>query len=187
MLLALGLVAMMFTLGTVALWGTLGATRREESAARLASLLRAIRAEAASTGRRFRLSLDAETTQPIVSYEPDPLAQPGVFQPYHAWWVEQAKLPEGIRVSSCVRTGLSAYAALEASARGGEDSAEALETLDFDPGGGSDSARIVLVEEDADEEHPWSREILLNGVDGTIRVRPPQPEEADEQFPEAGR
>ena len=99
--------------------------------------------------------------------------------------MEQARLPEGIRVACCVRTGLSVCPPLEAPAESGQDSQEPLETLNFDPGGGSDSARIVLVEADADEEHTWSREILLNGVDGTIRVRPPDPDQ--QQPPEAGR
>ena len=177
--LVLSLLVLLAGLTLTSYLGTLESLRISEHATRMAALLRAARAEAAITGRRFRLSFDPETTQPIVAFEPDALAEPGTFVPYNVWWVKQARLEEGIRVLECRRTGASDFVEAGAdtpSAR--EDEAELAEVT-FYPDGSSDSVRIVLTSDD--EDRPWYAEVTLNGVDGTIHTREFDPEAEDEE------
>jgi hypothetical protein len=169
-MLTLALVVLLSALVIGSFYSTLQATRVEESSSRMASLLRTARAEAANAGRRFRLDFDQETGQPLVSVEPDPLGAPGAFQPYLAWWVKLGQLEAGVRALSCELTGASAFAELEASRPGQpEQEQPTLAGITFYPDGTSDSARIVLANDD--EDHPWAVEITLNGVDGTIQIR----------------
>jgi Tfp pilus assembly protein FimT len=168
-ILMLTLVLLLSTLVIGSLSGVLESTRIKESSSRMACLLRTARAEAANAGRRFRLSFDEETGQPAMSFEPDPLGQPGFFHTYSAWWVELAQLKGGVRAVSCELTGASAFADLEASGPALAAEETAFRPVTFYPDGTSDSARIVLARDD--EEHPWAVEITLNGVDGTIQTQ----------------
>jgi len=173
----LALLALLAGLAVAVFGPTLGRTRVRDSAARLAALLRAARAEAAITGRRLRLSFDEQTGQPTVSIEPEPLEEPGSFRPYQAWWVRSARLPEGLSVVSCELLGASALTD-EQILQGGQTDQEdqsQLAEVTFYPDGGSDSARILLAEDT--EDQPWAAEITLNGVDGTIQVREVDTEE----------
>lgn len=145
-------------------YSTLASTRIRENAGRMSSLLRALRAEAAIEGRRYRLGFDPETRQPRVTFEPEPLAEPNTFVPRRSWWSDQAELTGGVRVLACELTGPAAPPAPAA-----EGAPAALAAITFTPDGGSDSARLVLGTEDEDE--PWIAEITLNGADGTIEVR----------------
>ncbi len=176
LLLAVTLLVLLAGMVIGSFYGTLEATRIEESTTRICSLLRTARAEAALTGRRLRLGFDADARTPLLSIEPDPLAEPNTFRPYPRWWVDQARLAGGVRVIACELTGASAYADLAADLGGSEGGDEpALAVITFTPDGGSDSARIVLASEDQD--NPWAVEITLNGADGTIQTRPLDTEE----------
>ena len=173
----LALLALLAGLAVAVFGPTLGRTRVRDSATRLAALLRAARAEAATTGRRLRLSFDEQTHQPTVSIEPEPLKEPGTFRPYQAWWVRSARLPEGLSVVSCELLGASALTD-EQILQGGQPAEQDqphLAEVTFYPDGGSDSARILLAEDT--EDQPWAAEITLNGVDGTIQVREVDTEE----------
>ncbi len=169
-MLSLGLLVLLAGVTIGVFWGVLGETRTQESANRMSALLRIARAEAANAGRRFRLSFDEQTGQPVVSIEADPLAAPGAFQPYASWWARQGQLQEGTRVALCRRTGDSAFLEDSQASEGPRSKDEAaLEEIHFYTDGSSDSARIVLTNDD--EEHPWAVEITLNGLDGTIATR----------------
>ena len=151
-------------------WGTLAEAGTSENASRITSLLRSARADAANTGRRYRLSFDEQTSHPVVAVETDPLGEPGTFTLAAFWWADQAKLQAGVRVVLCERTGDSVFADESASASDpGRDRELKLDEVNFYPDGSSDSVRIVLANDD--EEHPWAVEITLNGLDGTISTR----------------
>ena len=169
MVLALGLVLLLAGLVVGAFYGTLEFVQIKDTSSRFCALLRTARAEAANRGKRFRLGFEPETTQPQVSFEPDPLGQPGQFVNVQAWWVRAAELAAGVRVARCERTGVGAFADLDARRPGTDQADSELAELTFYPDGSSDSARIVLTHDD--EEHPWAVEITLNGVDGTLSTR----------------
>ena len=169
LILSLSLLMLLAGAAIGTFWGTLSATKTQANADRICSLLRATRAEAANTGRRFQISFDAETRQPVVAIEEDPLGEPGVFSPCKAWWAEGVELMEGVRVVLCHRTGDSAFTDAGQPTRAPGKGDDSLSSLTFWPDGSSDSARIVLANDD--EDHPWVVEITLNGVDGTIATR----------------
>lgn len=168
--LSLSILALLAGVSISVFWGTLAEARTKENANRIRSLLLSARADAANAGRRYRLSFDEETRQPTLSVEPDPLAKPGVFLPCDLWWVRQAELQAGVRVAVCERIGDSVFAdESEGAAKSQRDRDSVLEEVNFYPDGSSDSARIVLANDD--EHHPWAVEITLNGLDGTITTR----------------
>ncbi len=179
MVLAMVLVVLLASLAVGSLFGTLESMRTKEHSSRIASLLRAARAEAANTGCRLRLSFDPETTQPILSIERDALGDPGVFEPIDTWWVKLATLGNGVRVLLCERTGASDFVEVGAETTGGGDDGPELAEVTFYPDGSSDSVRIVLGNDD--EDRPWKVEVTLNGVDGSIKTRQIDEEEAQEE------
>ena len=122
-----------------------GDERLEEGAERLATLMRMLRAEAASEGRRFRLVLrgpeesgagvqgggpgggtggsasgsEAPPAPIEVEWEPQPLAQAGEFLPYsQRLWARQPWW-ELVRVERSERLGDSAYSLLSYSSKSG--------------------------------------------------------------------
>ncbi|MFW6066013.1 MAG: GspH/FimT family pseudopilin, partial [Planctomycetota bacterium] len=113
-----------------------GRTRAlEETARRLETALRLARVEAAGTGRRIRLTPDAETGSLQVTWEPEPLQRPGEFRNYPCSW--HGYLPGGsVRVVGSELTGDSRYRTLW-SERAGEETGERLEALTFYPDGTS--------------------------------------------------
>jgi len=169
-MLTLSLIVLLAGLTVGAMWGTLASVQTRENATRIAALLRAARAEAANTGRRLRISFDDETTQPIVSFEPDGLAEPNVFLPYEAWWVRRARLEASVVVESCRRTGASDFEVIDPVGLEPSDDEDALSDVDFYPDGSSDSARIVLARY-VEDGPAWKMEITLNGIDGTVAQR----------------
>jgi len=169
LLLALALLTLMMGLALGAVWNSLRSVKIAEHGTRMCALLRATRAEAANTGRRFRISFDAETRQPLVSVEPNPLTEPGTFAPCEAWWVRQAAFDENVQILRCERTGASDFAERNASTPSLEGENAELAELTFYPDGSSDSVRLVLTNDD--EDRPWRLLITLNGVDGTIQKR----------------
>ena len=169
-ILALSLVALLAGLAVGVFAGSLEEAEIEASADRIVSLLRSTRAEAALTGRRFRLTFEAETLRPVVTIERDALGEPEVFTPYKAWWIDRAGPVAGVNVVLCERTGAADLDEAADSPQDSEsDKPESLGEITFRTDGSSDSARIVLAGDD--EEHPWAVEITLNGIDGTITVR----------------
>jgi len=169
-ILSVGLLVMLAGIAIGVFWGTLSQASTQENANRITALLRSARAEAANTGLRYRLSFDEETSQPMLSVEADPLGVPGGFAACQAWWAEDARLQEGVRVLLCERLSETAFAQDSAGWPESEDRKDqVLSNVDFYPDGSSDSVRIVLGNDD--EEHPWAAEITLNGVDGTIEAR----------------
>ena len=176
MVLAVALVAMLAGVFIVTFSGSLSKAQTDAAGERIASLMRSTRAEAALAGRRFRLTFDTDTDQPIVTIERDGLGEPEVFTSYEAWWIEQSLLPEGITVATCELVGESTPAETD---RLETDEQDDPDEITFMPDGSSDSARIVLVSDD--REHPWAVEIMLNGIDGTITIR-----ELDEEEIESG-
>lgn len=168
-ILVLVVLAMLAYVAIAALAGALAGARVQENATRMAAMLRGARAEAAGQGRRVQLTFDAATRQPVLSIELDGLGQPGVFTPLQKWWVAQSALAEGVQATQCELTGDSAFIQASAAAHSADKpDGASLSSIMFYPDGASDSARLVLTSPDA--EHPWSVEILLNGVDGSIQV-----------------
>ena len=180
MILAMVLVVLLASLAVGSLFGTLASTRTKEHSSRIASLLRAARAEAANTACRLRLSFDPETTQPLLGIERDALGDPGVFEPLDTWWVRLATLSHGVRILLCERTGASDFVEVGAETTGGGDDEAELAEVTFYPDGSSDSVRIVLGNDD--EDRPWMVEVTLNGVDGSIKTRQIDEEEAEEEL-----
>ncbi|MEX2216769.1 MAG: type II secretion system protein [Phycisphaeraceae bacterium] len=123
----------------------------DEGSRQFETTLRMMRAEAATQGRRFRLSFNAESGRVLVQWEPQPLAQPNEFLDYtDSVWVEL--LPHDyVRVLSVQRTGDSAVDTLlygsGDSASMGEDAVT--QYIDFYPDGTCDSAVIQLSSSDA--------------------------------------
>lgn len=179
MVLAMVLVVLLASLAVGSLFGTLASMRTKEHSSRIASLLRAARAEAANTACRLRLSFDPETTQPLLGIERDALGDPGVFEPLDTWWVKLAALDHGVRILLCERTGASDFVEVGAKTTGGGDDEPELAEVTFYPDGSSDSVRIVLGNDD--EDRPWMVEVTLNGVDGSIKTRQIDEEEAQEE------
>ena len=180
MVLAMVLVVLLASLAVGSLLGTLESMRTKEHSSRIASLLRAARAEAANTACRLRLSFDPETTQPLLGIERDALGDPGVFEPVDTWWVKLATLDSGVSVLLCERTGASDFVEVGAATTGGGgDEEPELAEVTFYPDGSSDSVRIVLGNDD--EDRPWKVEVTLNGVDGSIKTRQIDEEEAQEE------
>lgn len=179
MVLAMVLVVLLASLAVGSLLGTLESTRTKEHSSRIASLLRAARAEAANTACRLRLSFDPETTQPLLGIERDALGDPGVFEPVDTWWTKLATLDHDVRVLLCERTGASDFVEVGAETTGGGDDEPELAEVTFYPDGSSDSVRIVLGNDD--EDRPWKVEVTLNGVDGSINTRRIDEEEAQEE------
>ncbi|MCK4624935.1 MAG: GspH/FimT family pseudopilin [Phycisphaerae bacterium] len=166
MVLAVALVVMLSGVFIVVFSGSLSKAQTDAASGRIASLLRSTRAEAALAGRRFRLTFDTDTDQPIVTIERDGLGEPGAFTAYKAWWIEQSLLPEGITVAACELSGESTP---DETDKFETDEQDDPDEITFMPDGSSDSARIVLTSDE--KEHPWAVEITLNGIDGTITTR----------------
>jgi prepilin-type N-terminal cleavage/methylation domain-containing protein len=171
LLLVLVVLAMLGAVVIDNLSGSLEQTQAREQVTRLSTLLRALRAEAANTGRKFHLGFDSQSGKPQVSIEKDPLGQPGVYEPYQQWWVSLVDPTEtAARVVSCRRTGGDDLDESQMSLDESPDQQQAaLETLCFSPSGASDSARLVVY--DQDPQRPWAVEITLNGVDGSASTR----------------
>jgi len=177
LVLVLALLALLGSMAALSLHGLLDSARVRDGATRLAALLRTARAQAGNEGKRFRLHVDADTGQPVVSVEADPLEAPGEFVPYQAWWIDAAQLAEGVTIARCERTGPDAFADLDAALHGEEDE-DAPATITFYPDGTSDSARLILARCAA--ENLQAVEITLNGIDGAIRRRQLDPEENED-------
>ena len=152
-LLAMALFTLLAAVIGINFFGKASERYLDEGTRRFETTLRMMRAEAATQGRRFRLTFDAESGRMIVQWEPQPLAQPNQFLDFSdASWVEL--LPsDTIRVLSLQRTGDSAvdtllYGSGDDPAMG-EDSVT--QYIDFYPDGSCDSAILQLASADAND------------------------------------
>jgi len=179
--LAMAIVLLLLGAFVVNYTGYQGSRRLADGVDRFGTVLRMARAEAASIGRRLRLSFDEETAQMQVLWEPEPLTEPGQFVRYHACtW--RHYLPTGtVRVSRCQLVGSSAYRVLAAeSLRDSAFEEEALEAITFYPDGSSDSAVIELVASRDDPDEAIPRAVIqLDGLNGTIKTDFLTPDDVD--------
>ena len=166
--------------------------RLEDGVLQFEVMLRQLRADAANSGRCFRLSADENTRRMLVLREHEPLTQPGVFAEYtSSTW--QAHVPdELVRVWRMELTGPSAYRTLAMADMEDPDKAEAQQALapiTFYPDGSSDSAKIHVLPagrgeiddaepvampegiEDMDDPYARVGVIELDGLNGLISSR----------------
>lgn len=166
--------------------------RLEDGVLQFEVTLRQLRADAANSGRRFRLSADENTRRMLVLHEQEPLTQPGVFTEYtSSTW--QSHVPDKlVSVWRMELTGPSAYRTLAMEEMDDPDEAEAQQALapiTFYPDGSSDSATIhvlptdqgaiddgeplVLPEALEDFDDPYARVgvVELDGLNGLISTR----------------
>jgi hypothetical protein len=181
LMLALGLIVLLASAAMVATTAWREGTKFDEGVIRFETMLRMARADAQNTGRRIRLSFDAETGQARVLWECDPIAQPNQFVEYVgcSW---SGETPTGlVRVTRCELTGPSAYRTLVMdSAKTDQSSNTILEEVTFYPDGSSDSALIELaaIDEDSDTRRAV---VELDGVNGTVATKIVSPLELQEQ------
>ncbi len=181
LVLVLALVAMLVGVIVLSLPNLTEGRRLHRGAERFATVLRLARADAANRGRRLRLTFDAETAEPAVAWEPEPLTAPGEFVDYTTVCTWRNLLrADGIRVQRCTYTGPSRYRYVaDAASAGAETVTETdLAAVTFEPDGSADSAVVHLVE--ADDPEGMLARIELNGVTGRVTSRVLTPEELAE-------
>jgi len=159
----------------------------EEGAGRFETVVHMARADAASLGRKLRLSFDSDEDgagKISLLWETDPLTEPRVFSPYTACTWEH-HVPNGlVQVTGCTLRGTQAFGRAEMlqSDEASDDVAE-LETVTFYPDGSCDSAYITLVA--ADAEDPRTAVIEIEGLSGLVTRRILTPDELAEEEDQA--
>lgn len=166
LLLALGLVLLlagMFSFNYV-VWERRG--KLEEALRQFEAVLRLAKAESATTGKKLRLEFGPEGSFKV-TWEPQPLTEPGAFQDYTvATWSRE--LPcELLAVRSCRLTDTSLLTSPEVSQTGPEGAV--LSPISFYPDGSSDSAVIEAGGKMDDETR--IAVIELDGLNGIITTR----------------
>ncbi|MBI4663340.1 MAG: GspH/FimT family pseudopilin [Verrucomicrobia bacterium] len=151
----------------------------DQGAVRLESLLRFARAEAANTGRRVRVSFvsnSKETTVPSnqirVAWEPEPLAEPEVFQELSCAKWELSGCDDGVNVEQVRLMDSDNLAPAGGLSESELEDEDALTTpssepapITFNPDGSSDSAEIVLAARSADDSRRVTVRVMgLTGV-----------------------
>ena len=168
----------------------------EEGANQFEALVRFVRAYAANTGRQVQINFEEEIDDGLsvplgslrVLWEPDPIGQPGIFQP----------LPEAVEFVSRITDLISVEDVRPGSAEPNDvtnappsDTAMNVTFLptNFYPDGSSDSAEILFASKDSEDERLIS--VRLSGVTGTVSKRRflkketgEEPEPLDEPAPE---
>ena len=180
LLLAISLLLMLVGAVVFSFSTLLNGTRLEEGAGQLESLIRFARAQAANSGRKVQLVFDSETSGVSSSaaaglrltWEADPLGQPGVFQSMdEALW--QAEAVNGLIQIQSVQLLEAGWEQTTATEPGlsvdvGDDlAADPLTPITFYPDGSSDSAEIILSSRVAEEEQQMS--VRIEGLSGSIR------------------
>lgn len=151
------------------------AVRLEEGTQRFETLLRFARAHAASTGRKVRIVFDqAESTNAALSrmtllWEPDPLGQPGVFQPLTGQVWNDLGLDDAIAVETPHPPETDPASALASGSETNEviETATAPPPITFFPDGSSDSVELLITSRDPEDARKIS--LRLAGVTGSIR------------------
>ena len=171
--LALCLVVIVASIGTVAVGRRHERREFVENVERFETMLRMARAQAAIEGRRFQIAFEpreegSASSVPRVLWEPDPLTEPGQFAA-HSDSTWSGYVPgEEVRILACRLVGPSAYRDL---AIRGDDTSEDEQTpksLLFYPDGSSDSALVELAP--VDESDELRATVRLDGVNGITQV-----------------
>jgi type II secretory pathway pseudopilin PulG len=170
LVLAIAMISIILVVGIVS--GTSSSDRRkfEYAVDRLETTLRMARAEAANSARRIQLAFDEETRLPAVLWEPEPLAQPGQFEPHTTCsWLSRAP-KDRIAITRCRFIGPDGKPLDEAPTSVGDetDSGE-MQAITFRPDGTSDSVLIEL--ESADLGDTLRAAIKLDGENNLITTR----------------
>jgi len=157
-----------------------GGVRLQDGALRFEGMLRLARAEAANSGKRVRVAFSRDEepatnqfSQVKLTWEPDPVEGPDVFEdlPRYRWDVERLNETIGIksvsRIDEWLDEGVSdGVAAAEDSLAGEENRGIEAPPITFNPDGSSDSAEVVLAARDSDETRRVTVRIV--GLTGTI-------------------
>lgn len=208
-LLAASLFMLLLTATIISLEPASRGSKLDQGAVRLESILRFARAEAANMGRRVRVSIQqddgAETNQPDqirVSWEPEPLNEPDVFQNLSCAKWEMDDFSECVSVEQVSVTDSNEVPGLvENSADEWEEEFADLipfsepSPITFNPDGSSDSAEIVLAARKKEDARRIavrvmgltgviSREVMADckgdgGTDGQGRTQEISPSVAD--------
>lgn len=137
----------------------LGDRELGEGALRVEGVLRLARAEALSTGRRVRLEVETDSGLYRVTWEPDPLKDPGKFVDCPASWA--SRLPtDAVLVKACEGGDPPEPVS------GKSDEAPAGAMVTFEPDGSSESVRLDV----ASARHDDGRRVRveLDGVSGAV-------------------
>jgi len=170
-LLAMAILLLLLGLGMVSL-SSLGAGHAlEDGAWRFEGVLRMARAEAANQGRRLRLDFDPQTGALLILWEPDPVAQPGVFEDYTACSWRNAVPSDQVTVTRCQLVGPSAYQTLNLGAMNAPAAGQqaTLQAITFYPDGSCDAAEIELA--DASGEDARTAVIDMDGLTGVTSTQ----------------
>jgi hypothetical protein len=152
----------------------------DEGTARLETLMRFARAQAAHSGRKVQLVFGNETTNVTAipgadvrtTWEPDPLGRPGDFRelPDASWHTQEVNnlvLIESVQLlGSQGQRPVSAVADDIAEESGTNTPAANLPPITFYPDGSSDSAEIILASRAREEEQRMA--IRIAGITGSI-------------------
>lgn len=175
LLLAVAMVLMLVSAAIFSFSTLLRGSRLAEGADQVESLIRFARAQAANTGRKVQINFDEETDAESlavnirVSWEPDPLGDPGTFEPLAAaaWQVQAVN--ELIQIEAARLLDSPVEAAWNSSTEASEQSpgSRPFSPITFYPDGSSDSAEIILVARSSDEAQQMS--VRVEGLTGAIR------------------
>lgn len=157
----------------------------EEGTLQMEGLLRFARAQAANTGRRVQIVFDetstntpnSSTTGIRLTWEPDPLGQPGHFEDLaETSWQIQALGDlveiEDVQLRTCDSAGPSQCEPDDKLLGGQQEEAgiaEPLAPITFYPDGSCESAEIILTSRNEDEGRKMS--VNLVGITGSISHR----------------
>jgi len=186
--------------------------RLDEGAQQLEALLRFARAQASATGHRVRIGFEEDVGEGllvplgnlVVTWEPDPLAQPDFFQPLpeaasylssilEAISIENVRppadnstdlaptAPASLAEPDAGRDGVGEEPGLSSDANGNPGFGFA--PITFYPDGSSDSAEITIASRDGDGEDSRRMILRLAGLTGTIRRRVVQMERPEAAVP----
>jgi prepilin-type N-terminal cleavage/methylation domain-containing protein len=201
-LLALAVLGLVMGLTLVGLSGVARASRLPEGLRRWEASLRFAQADAASQGRRIRLSIPLspnvgqpgaiEPSQRVsVLWEDRPLEEPGVFTEYTRCDWASAIPGELVQISRVQPMGQSVYRDSFGLSPAGFNRAGSVDPstaeLTFQPDGSSDSALLELIDPARAASQPESARravIELNGVTGRVRGQLLSSDAADERFDE---
>jgi hypothetical protein len=150
----------------------------EEGAQQLESLIRFVRAQAAHTGCRVQITFDEAVSEDLrvplgnlfVSWEPNPLGQPGRFEPLFGAANLVESIAELVQVEDVAALGFAAANPLTPRPEGAVASEEveaSFAPIVFYPDGSSDSAEIILASRAEEDTRRIAVRIL--GMTGAVR------------------
>jgi type II secretory pathway pseudopilin PulG len=187
--LALGLVLIIAGAVAVGLPALSEGRMLAQGAQDVETVIHMARADAANSGKRIRLEFQEDEsgdTQPTLTIERDPIAQPGTFSPYgECPWVYFLDAARARVVFLACTIDVSDMVVSDpAGTPGGEDDAESrLHPLTFYADGSCDSAVLELANAANDEDARVAR-IEIDGLSGKIVrevLTPSQLEESEYQ------